>query len=103
VEVPEIAEDDLFGRYLKGRRAADRDFDLGQFIALYALMGAQRATKVMGIFARLYKRDGKPQYLRHHPRVWRNLRRSLSHPKLGELKLWYEAHVPSPRAWLREG
>lgn len=102
VEVPELLEDDLFGRYLKGRRAAERDFDLGQFFALYALMGAQRATKVLGIFARLHKRDGKPQYLRHQPRVWRHLRRSLAHPKLAELKLWYDAHVPTPRAWLRE-
>ncbi len=63
-------------------------------------MGAQRATKVLGIFARLARRDGKPQYIRHQPRVWRNLRRSLSHPTLRRLKTWYEAHVPAPRAGL---
>ena len=97
VEVPEVVEDDLFGRYSKGRRVTERDFDLGQFVALYALMGAQRATKILGIFARLHTRDGKPQYLRHQPRVWRNLRRSLSHPKLAELKAWYDANMPGPR------
>ena len=98
VDVPETLEDALVSRYMKGRRAADRDFDLGQFVELYALMGAQRATKILGIFARLARRDGKPQYLRHQPRVWRNLRRSLSHPTLRALKTWYETHVPAPRS-----
>jgi tRNA threonylcarbamoyl adenosine modification protein YjeE len=93
VDVPEALEEALLTRYLKARRAADRTFDLGQFIALYALMGAQRASKVLGIFARLDRRDGKPQYLRHQPRVWRNLRRALAHPVLAPLKAWYEAHV----------
>jgi aminoglycoside/choline kinase family phosphotransferase len=97
VDVPETLEDALVSRYMTGRRAADRDFDLGQFVELYALMGAQRASKILGIFARLAQRDGKPQYLRHQPRVWRNLRRSLSHPTLRGLKTWYEAHVPAPR------
>lgn len=97
VDVPETLEDALVSRYMKARRAADREFDLGEFVELYALMGAQRATKILGIFARLAKRDNKPQYLRHQPRVWRNLRRSLSHPTLVRLKDWYDAHVPAPR------
>jgi tRNA threonylcarbamoyl adenosine modification protein YjeE len=97
VDVPATMEDGLFGRYMKGRHAAGRDFDMPEFVALYALMGAQRATKIMGIFARLDARDRKPQYLRHHPRVWRNLRRSLAHPTLAPLKKWYDAHVPAPR------
>ena len=97
VDVPKQLEDTLVGRYMKGRRAADRDFDLGEFIELYALMGAQRAAKILGIFARLDRRDGKPQYLRHQPRIWRNLRRSLSHPSLAGLKAWFDAHVPPPK------
>ena len=44
---------------------------------------------------RLDKRDGKPQYLRHLPRVWGYLQRSLSHPALEALNAWYIAHVPS--------
>ena len=59
-------------------------------------LGAQRATKILGIFARLDQRDGKPQYLRHIPRIWRYLRRALIHPAMGELKAWYDAHVPPP-------
>lgn len=98
VDVPEAVEQALFGRYLKARKAGDRAFDLGQFIRLYATMGAQRASKVLGIFARLDRRDGKPQYLRHQPRVWRNLRRCLAHPDLADLKGWYDAHLPAPSA-----
>lgn len=97
VDVPVPFEDDLLSRYLKGRRAIERDFDMVRFVELYGLLGAQRATKVLGIFARLDRRDGKPQYLRHQPRVWRNLRRSLAHPSLAKLKAWYDVHVPPPR------
>ncbi|MBN8920291.1 MAG: tRNA (adenosine(37)-N6)-threonylcarbamoyltransferase complex ATPase subunit type 1 TsaE [Rhizobiales bacterium] len=98
VDVSIPLEDRLFSRYMKGRHATDRDFDMPEFVNLYALMGAQRATKILGIFARLDRRDGKPQYLRHLPRVWRNLRRSLSHPTLAGLKAWFDANVPAPRA-----
>ncbi|MGD9846392.1 MAG: tRNA (adenosine(37)-N6)-threonylcarbamoyltransferase complex ATPase subunit type 1 TsaE [Variibacter sp.] len=97
VDVAESLEESLISAYIKARRAADRDFDMAQFISLYGLMGAQRATKILGIFARLDRRDGKPQYIRHQPRVWRNLRRALAHPALRPLKSWYEAHVPAPR------
>jgi tRNA threonylcarbamoyl adenosine modification protein YjeE len=96
VDVPESMEVGLIGRYVKARRGRDRTFDLNAFFELYAVLGAQRATKVLGIFARLEKRDGKPQYLRHQPRVWRNLRRSLSHPALKLLKAWYDKHAPAP-------
>ena len=96
VDVPESIEIALVGRYVKARRARDRTFDLNAFFELYAVLGAQRATKVLGIFSRLARRDGKPQYLRHQPRVWRNLRRSLSHPALKPLKAWYDKHAPAP-------
>ena len=55
----------------------------------------QRASKILGIFARLEKRDGKPQYLRHIPRVWNYLQRSLAHPSLAPLHAWYGVHVPA--------
>jgi N-acetylmuramate 1-kinase len=97
VDVPVTVHDALFGRYMKGRHAADRDFDMTGFVALYALMGAQRATKILGIFSRLDRRDGKSQYLAHQPRVWRNLRRSLAHPTLAKLKTWFDAHATPPR------
>jgi aminoglycoside/choline kinase family phosphotransferase len=96
VDVSEHIEVGLVSRYVKARRAGDRTFDLNGFFELYAVLGAQRATKVLGIFSRLDRRDGKPQYLRHQPRVWRNMRRSLSHPALKSLKAWYDRHVPAP-------
>ena len=60
-------------------------------------LAAQRATKILGIFARLNRRDGKPQYLRHIPRLLGYLQRSLAHPALAPLKAWYAANVPSLR------
>ena len=85
----------LLGRYVRRRRAADSDFNPGTFIKTYVTLAAQRASKILGIFARLDVRDGKPQYLRHMPRVWSYLQRSLAHPVLGPLNSWYGDHVPS--------
>jgi N-acetylmuramate 1-kinase len=98
VDVAEATEVELLGRYLRSRRAADPDFDGAQFIKLYVTLAAQRATKILGIFARLDRRDGKPQYLRHMPRVWGYLQRSLAHPALAPLAAWFHAHVPEPDA-----
>jgi tRNA threonylcarbamoyl adenosine modification protein YjeE len=98
VDVPETMEFALLGRYAQARQVDDPQFNLADFVALYSLMAAQRATKILGIFARLDRRDGKPQYLRHLPRVWRYLRRSLAQPTLAPLKAWYDAHVPAPES-----
>jgi tRNA threonylcarbamoyl adenosine modification protein YjeE len=96
VDVPDQMEITLLGRYVKARLAADKDFRTNPFVQLYVTLGAQRATKILGIFARLDRRDGKPQYLRHLPRIWRYLRRSLIHPALDDLKAWYDTNVPPP-------
>jgi aminoglycoside/choline kinase family phosphotransferase len=96
VDVPDPMEIALLGRYVKARLGADPDFATTGFVQLYVTLGAQRATKILGIFARLDKRDGKPQYLRHIPRIWRYLRRALIHPAMTDLKAWYDAHVPLP-------
>jgi aminoglycoside/choline kinase family phosphotransferase len=95
VDVSEQAELALLGRYVRVRRRTDPNFDATQFIRLYVTLAAQRASKILGIFARLDMRDGKPQYLRHLPRVWGYLQRSLGHPALESLNAWYIAHVPS--------
>ena len=94
VDVPEALEVALLGRYVRSRSEIDEDSTRASFIALYATLAAQRASKILGIFARLDRRDGKPQYLRHMPRVWRYLQRSLAHPSLAPLKAWYSANVP---------
>ncbi|MGB4864797.1 MAG: bifunctional tRNA (adenosine(37)-N6)-threonylcarbamoyltransferase complex ATPase subunit type 1 TsaE/phosphotransferase, partial [Hyphomicrobium sp.] len=57
--------------------------------------GAQRNTKILGIFARLAKRDGKRHYLAHIPRIWGYLARDLTHPGLSSLKAWYDEHLPA--------
>ena len=94
VDVPETMEMNLLGRYVRARLDHEPGFDTGEFTLLYATLAAQRATKILGIFARLQRRDGKPQYLRHMPRLWGYLQRSLAHPALAGLKAWYAANVP---------
>ena len=98
IDVPEQLELALLVRYIKARRAADDTFDPAAFAELYAIMSAQRNTRLLGTFARLNRRDGKPQYLRHQPRLWTYLNRSLAHPLLAPVRAWYSAHVPPPAA-----
>ncbi len=86
----------LLSRYVIGRQMADPAFDHVRFAAEYMIMGAQRATKILGIFARLDRRDGKPQYLRHMPRVWHYLVHALEHPSLSAVKAWYTTHALPP-------
>ncbi len=96
VDVPEQLELALLTRYIKARRASDDSFDPAGFAELYAIMSAQRNTRLLGTFARLNRRDGKPQYLRHQPRIWTYLNRSLAHPVLARAREWYSANVPPP-------
>jgi len=98
IDVPEQLELALLTRYIKARRASDESFDTPEFAELYALMSAQRNTRLLGLFARLNRRDGKPQYLRHQPRIWTYLNRSLAHPALSRARQWYAANVPPPVA-----
>jgi len=65
------------------------------FAADYARLGAQRNAKIVGIFARLWKRDGKPRYLPMIPRVWQAMERDLAHPALTPLAHWFEVNIPA--------
>jgi N-acetylmuramate 1-kinase len=94
VDVPDEVELKLLSLYAQLRRAADPNFDMADFARAYAVLGAQRATKILGIFARLDKRDHKPQYLDHLPRVEKYLAKDMTHPLLSALKGWYETHLP---------
>jgi N-acetylmuramate 1-kinase len=96
IDVPEQLELALLTRYIKARRASDDTFDPAAFAELYAIMSTQRNTRLLGTFARLNRRDGKPQYLRHQPRIWTYLNRSLAHPTLTRFRTWYAANVPPP-------
>ena len=70
------------------------DLDSEAFRASYAILGAQRSAKIVGIFTRLDWRDGKPAYLKHIPRVFRWLLGDLEHPALAELKIWFDREIP---------
>ena len=76
-------------RYLAARPELDAD----AFRAAYALLAAQRNAKILGLFARLAQRDGKPHYLELQPRVRAHLRRDLRHPLLTPLRRWFERHL----------
>jgi aminoglycoside/choline kinase family phosphotransferase len=84
-DVPPALEQAMIARY-----AAAAPFD----DAAYALLGAQRNAKILGIFTRLWKRDGKPRYLGYQPRVWGYLERDLMHPALAPVTAWFDRNVP---------
>jgi aminoglycoside/choline kinase family phosphotransferase len=81
--------------YVQSAGGVDDDF-----LADYAILGAQRNAKIVGIFTRLNARDGKPRYLAMIPRVWAALERDLAHPALGPVAAWFDANIPIE---LREG
>ena len=64
------------------------------FVRAYHVLGAQRNAKIVGIFARLWKRDGKPRYAALCPRVWAYLERDLSEPALAPVARWFDDNLP---------
>ena len=89
VDMPEGVADDVLGHYL-ALREKDAGFDRKRFLRDFHVMAAQRNCKLVGIWVRLMQRDGKPAYMRHMPRTFRNLTRALSHPDLAPLRDWCE-------------
>lgn len=89
VTVDQDLADQLLDRYVAARRADDLQFDEDAFRQAYAIMAAQRAAKILGIFVRLKQRDGKPGYLRHLPRIEAYIAASLQHPALQPLRNWF--------------
>ena len=83
-EIEKIAVD----AYVAARHRHD-GFDENAFAEAYAIMAAQRNSKILGIFVRLNERDGKPAYLKHLPRIRNYLERALAHPALAELRDFY--------------
>lgn len=88
-DVSEELEAAMLARY---RSTMDITDDV--FAADYALLGAQRNAKIVGIFTRLNVRDGKPRYLALIPRVWAALERDLAHPALAPVARWFDANIP---------
>ncbi len=87
--------------YLAAMKAQGTPVNEVAFRREMAVMAAQRNAKIVGIFARLYKRDGKPRYLSFLPRVWGYLERDLAHPALGDLRAWYDRVIPKAKRSLR--
>ena len=81
----------VLDRYLGAHPETDRE----SFERSLAILAAQRHAKVIGIFCRLMRRDGKPVYLRHLPRLWRMLEHRLAHPALAGVRDWIDAYVPA--------
>ncbi len=72
------------------------------FRAAYWALAAQRNTRILGVFVRLWKRDGKEGYRRFQPRMWGLLERDLAHPALVPVRTWFDANVPASKraeAW----
>ncbi len=82
----------LKSRYVARRREQDPAFDATTFESAVAVMGLQRATKVLGIFTRLALAEGKPGYQRHRQRLKHLIRSNLRHPVLSKLRVWYEPY-----------
>lgn len=89
-DVPADLAGEMMERYLSAFPALDR----AEFEASYALLGAQRNAKIIGIFTRLWKRDGKPAYLAHIPRVWGLLECDLAHAAARPMQEWMDKHMP---------
>lgn len=97
-EVPQALEEAMLSHYCTLAQVADPAL----FRAHYEVLGAQRNTKILGIFTRLWKRDGKPLYLSLQPRVWGYLERNLAHPALAPVRAWFDANVAADKradAW----
>jgi len=86
---PEL-EARMIARYVATARVEDP----GIFRAHYEILGAQRNVKILGIFTRLWKRDGKPAYPRMHPRIWAYVERNFAHPAVAPIRRWFDAHLP---------
>ena len=90
---PDIAEATTT-HYLETMRAQGTPLDEAAYRGQMAVMATQRNAKIAGIFARLYRRDGKARYLGYLPRVWGYLNRDLEHPAMAPLKAWYDRTIP---------
>ena len=90
-DVPQALEAAMLDRYLAVTGEGE------DFRTHYALLGAQRNAKIIGIFTRLWRRDGKARYLSFLPRMWKLLERDLAHPALEPMRRWFDDNVPEDR------
>ncbi|MEO0728826.1 MAG: tRNA (adenosine(37)-N6)-threonylcarbamoyltransferase complex ATPase subunit type 1 TsaE [Pseudomonadota bacterium] len=94
VDVSPMLEHAAKAHYVSQMQTIDPQFCRETFDRHYAILGAQRAAKIIGIFHRLDKRDGKPGYKVHLPRVIRYLQTNLEHPALKQVRHWFATNAP---------
>ena len=87
-DVPPELEREMIDRYVARTGSDDR------FEQAYWALAAQRNTRILGVFCRLWKRDGKDRYKQFQPRMWGLLERDLEHPSLAPVRAWFDANVP---------
>jgi len=92
-DIPATLQAAMLERYRDAMNIVGTDWD--DFERAYAILAAQRHAKVIGIFTRLDRRDGKPVYLKHINRLWHLLDRTLEHPALRDMKAWIDVHIPA--------
>ncbi len=88
-DVPISLAEAMIQRYLDAT-----GFEPEVFRTAYAALGAHRNARIIGVFTRLFARDGKAAYLDLIPHVWGLLQRDLEHPALAALKSWFSSHLP---------
>ena len=89
-DVSDDVEEKMLAYYLSGHSQKEAE----EFRSQYAILGAQRNTKIIGIFTRLSVRDGKQRYLDFMPRMWRLLEKDLQHPALAPMAQWFDENIP---------
>ena len=87
-DVDSNVEEAMLARYMAATGQGD------DFLAAYHVLGAQRNAKILGVFTRLWRRDGKARYSGMCPRVWGYLERDLSEPVLEPVAAWFDEQVP---------
>lgn len=97
VDIPEALETELLDIYVQDRSEGSEKFDREGFQRAYSVMAAQRISKILGIFVRLARRDGKSDYLMHLPRLEGYLARVLDTPVVSDLKAWYRGNCGGSR------
>ena len=88
-DVPPMLERAMIDRYLTATGGG------AAFEHAYWALAAQRNTRILGVFVRLWKRDGKPHYRAFQPRMWGLLERDLAQPRLEPVRAWFDEHVPA--------
>lgn len=86
-DVPEAIEQGMIRRYVDARGEPEL------FQRAYWALAAQRNTRILGVFTRLWKRDGKPGYRRFQPRMWGLLERDLAQENLKPVRDWFDANI----------